>query len=466
MKFLSSAYAVTECVADASDVARDGLGGSVLTTQMPSVPSSQATSKTHPTATSLLAGDAGAPPPPTASTSATTPPLVEWTLYGSKLDLTHFKKTHPGGDLALILGAGRDCTELFEQYHLRPPTKTLLKWGVTPPPRDAFHADLLAAAAALPNTKATTWHIFVSTLTAAITLAAWVGWAHGSYVALFIVPVANWLLSVNVAHDAAHFAFSTSPLLNELLALLSCPLLFNTSHWYLQHNVSHHIYTNEPGKDLDLSHFMPFARLHAGTKWKPAFARNVAWVAFGFSFAALAESMFFPFFTKYKRKQLGEVKYVNARTRIGSAVQMSISLAVILLPYFWFSLPKAILFATVPFAITSFLFMSISQISHVQEVAQGATTKEEHWTRRQVKSSLDYSQDSHLVSYLTGGLNSQGLHHLLPFLSSSRFVDFYPTYRRICKKHDIQIHESKSFFHSYYSFWMHVGALSEPLVMH
>jgi hypothetical protein len=52
-------------------------------------------------------------PPPTETKQRT------WTLYGEEYDFTHFLKAHPGGELALKMVEGKDCTSFFEQYHLR-----------------------------------------------------------------------------------------------------------------------------------------------------------------------------------------------------------------------------------------------------------------------------------------------------------------------------------------------------------
>jgi acyl-lipid (7-3)-desaturase (Delta-4 desaturase) len=45
----------------------------------------------------------------------------KWTVYrGQAYDLTSFMKRHPAGSWLLNLAVGRDCTALFESYHLRP----------------------------------------------------------------------------------------------------------------------------------------------------------------------------------------------------------------------------------------------------------------------------------------------------------------------------------------------------------
>ena len=394
----------------------------------------------------------------------------EWVLYGQTYTLDDFLQHHPGGDLALLLGAGRDATTLFEQYHSFPQRSAAALARQTPssgapapplPPHDAFHADLLAAARALPHgTKATPAHAALCACLAVACAALWAAWARGSVPALLVLPLLQWLLSVNVAHDAGHFAFCASPRANELLALLSSPLLFHMSHWYLQHNVSHHGHTNQLGHDIDLSHFAPWARLTRAAPWRLLHAAQVAVVAAAFCTACIAETLVFPFLAPCKRRQLGEAAHVHARTRAAGALQYAASLAVLLLPFARLPLPAALAFALYPFVATSLLFMCVTQVSHVQAAAQAPQAPGTHWARAQVAASVDYAQGSRLVTFLTGGLNSQGLHHCLPFLSSSRFVDFYPQYRAICEKHGVAILETRGLGESLGMFWGHVGALA------
>lgn len=39
---------------------------------------------------------------------------------GKAYDITSYVNSHPGGSQLLRLAIGRDCTALFESYHLRP----------------------------------------------------------------------------------------------------------------------------------------------------------------------------------------------------------------------------------------------------------------------------------------------------------------------------------------------------------
>lgn len=45
---------------------------------------------------------------------------IKWTIYrGIAYDITSFIPRHPGGEWLVNLAVGRDCTALFESYHLR-----------------------------------------------------------------------------------------------------------------------------------------------------------------------------------------------------------------------------------------------------------------------------------------------------------------------------------------------------------
>ena len=120
---------------------------------------------------------------------------------------------------------------------------------------------------------------------------------------------------------------------------------------------------------------------------------------------------------------------------------------------------KAAFFAFYPYVIGSILFMTFTQVTHINQVVQN-NQKWKHWTHQMVDTSLDYSQDSFFWTYVSGGLNMQGLHHCLPSLSSSHYKEFYPIYRQVCKKHNIHIHETRSLYTALKLYFSHMKNLS------
>jgi len=413
--------------------------------------------------------------------------MGEWTIYGEKLDLEAFKSIHPGGELTLLLGEGRDCTRLFEQYHLRNNNHTLMlkslarKQGLTidPSVQDPFHADLLRALQLFTYDYTTTpFMLGVILLLGLADAWAWIGWIQGSWLACLLLPFIHWVFVVNVAHDAAHFAFSNSVWVNEIAALVSSPLYFNTAFWYLQHNISHHTHTNEVGLDIDLYHGAPWTRFHPLDRWTGVHRIQIATVAgMDFLWATFAETYLYPTFMLMRnstsKRFFGDYEKVLLYNTRGLVIQLILGGAVVLWPLLAFSLLKAAVFILYPHFAAGIIFMTITQISHIQEATQRAVTdagssssssSSSRWVRQMVESSLDYSQDSLFWTIVTGGLNMQSLHHCMPALSSSRYRAFYPHFRAVCKKHGVAINEVSDIWTAIGLYWAHIYRLSLPKI--
>ena len=393
----------------------------------------------------------------------------DWIIYGKSYDLRDFLKRHPGGELALRLGQGRDCTILFEQYHVLNENHMRMLRGfgtVEAGPADAFYKELKEALRKLDDIKTTPLMCMFLLLMFGVNCWAWLGWFFGSWASVLALPFVNWLLTVNMAHDAGHFAFSRHALLNEAAALFSAPLFYNTAYWYLQHNVSHHMNTNHVENDIDLHHLEALVRSHALHRWFPVHRYQILSVsALNSVLTTFSENVLFPlqllFSHAVNSRFFGIVQPTFEYTRVSMFVQLGLAGGVVVYPFFAFGLClKAFFFALWPYMIGSLLFITVTQISHIQEETQRQAAWP-HWSHQMVDTSLDYSQDSALVTLLTGGLNMQGLHHCVPGLSSSRFQQVYPIYRALCQKHGLVIHEAPSPWEAIRRYWVHMYRLSK-----
>jgi len=405
----------------------------------------------------------------------------KWTIYGKSYDLNHFLKWHPGGELALLLGKGRDCTVLYEQYHVmnnnhlktlqavadKQGLGTISGEGSQSSP-DPFFTELCEMVRNLPDTK-TSWEMCALLLAVGWgTTAAWIGWFQGSWAACILLPWVHWLLMVNMAHDGGHFAFSKNPTINNYAASVAAPLYYNSTYWYLQHDVSHHSYTNNVEHDIDLYHLAPIVRFHREQEWKGYHTFQIGTVAIiNFIWATFAETVFFPFMLLAEdsttKRFFGHSKSVLDYTRTTMFFQLGLCGLLVSYPFFiwgpWFF--KAWFFAIYPYAMASMIFMTITQISHIQAEAQAPRLdKGKHWSHYMVDSSVDYAQDSIFWTVFTGGLNMQSLHHCVPVLSSSRYREFYPKFRALCVKHGLVIHEVPNIWDAVISYWAHIWKLS------
>eukprot|EP00928_Gymnodinium_smaydae_P089693 TRINITY_DN73605_c0_g1_i1.p1 TRINITY_DN73605_c0_g1~~TRINITY_DN73605_c0_g1_i1.p1 ORF type:complete len:472 (-),score=43.83 TRINITY_DN73605_c0_g1_i1:453-1868(-) len=418
-----------------------------------------------------------------------------WRIHGLDYDLSSFARLHPGGEVAVDLGKGLDCTKLFDSYHLMTEVHkhVLGKYAcngqakivhlsqahdssparsskLVTLPVSAFQADLkellwqhFKRPKAGLSHKAKTSHSLLMGAVVGMYAIAWLGWIHGSYCALLVLPFLAWLVMANMAHDGSHFAVSNHPVVNALCLYASSPLYYTDSTWYMQHVVSHHLETNDYSADVDLHH-------HKDVRWHPQKPKdndlqgwkNVLLHLTAFLAATFMLAVVQPFnkfivpgvcqhlglnapnlygastvFEKVIDRQI-IVGFATVRRLIVNTLLWVWAVAVLLYPA-WLYGPfsrKAILFSVYPYIVSGTLFMIVTQISHIQKETQtNAAITEKDFFKRQAMTSLDYSCNSLLWSFLTGGLNMQSLHHVAPIIHSSHYVDLYPQYYKLCVKH-------------------------------
>jgi delta11-fatty-acid desaturase len=181
---------------------------------------------------------------------ADTKPQHTWLIDGKAYDFTNFE--HPGGPVALNLGRDRDVSQLFRSYHpfSQKPEKLLAKYLIRdestpqPNPQELFDWDRespffnelrteVSKVIDLKNVK-TDWaratQYAIMSVCAIVTLPAFIG---GAWWALFVCPFLVWLMSVNIMHDASHFALSYNWRINHwacyLFPFISSPFTYDIS---------------------------------------------------------------------------------------------------------------------------------------------------------------------------------------------------------------------------------------------
>jgi len=416
-------------------------------------------------------------------------PAGLWRIHGRDYDLTPFAQAHPGGELPLRLSRGTDCTDLFESYHVMRDMhkKVLSKYATsgkicasTEATSDQVNSSSVSAFRTELHRvvrehfhgrpfahKAKFGHTTLMCIVLMAYAAAWVGWLQGSYLATLALPFLGWLMMANLAHDGSHFAVSRHPRVNQLCVYASSPLFYTDTTWVVQHVVSHHLETNCPQGDVDLHH-------HGQVRWHPALARNgrltgarnLLWHATAFLGSTMLMALVQPasvfLVPGLCERWTGSVPValeklwgsnpimdgaMRARIREGGLVTGPRLLANALLwgwaasvhPYAVWAhgfTAKAMFFGLYPFLMSSVMFMVVTQVSHVQPETQTPEVLEnEDFLQRQALSSLDYGAGSVLWGFLTGGLNTQSLHHVMPSVHSSHYPDLYPKFHAVCERH-------------------------------
>jgi len=246
---------------------------------------------------------------------------VRLVVHGACLELPDaFVSEHPGGEKLLRQASLlADATPLFESYHaptargagsIRTLARTfeLDKDSLDPQALEAleaarkaphytyssrgFYADVTQDVRAFfaarsgeghgtkTSHKATTWWA----LKALALLAAWGWWARcacalsartqasvgddhisgsrfGAWLSGFVLGWLSIMLGFVVMHDASHYAVSSKPLVNEVLAaVVNLSYLWAPTVWLGHHVAGHHSFTGELKYDPDVVHGRPLVR--------------------------------------------------------------------------------------------------------------------------------------------------------------------------------------------------------------
>ena len=176
-------------------------------------------------------------------------------IHSKYYDLSNFK--HPAGEIPLQLAADRDATELCESHHLFSDREMLMKilskyeipatkelqiadneiydWDDTL--NSEFSKELrgvMKETFGKSGIKARVSDWLIMSGLFAIYLYNLYYYYQGNYVALLLYPLSLWVFTVNVYHDASHFALSKNPLINRLGTCTA--LMFSLTYcWYHQH---------------------------------------------------------------------------------------------------------------------------------------------------------------------------------------------------------------------------------------
>jgi linoleoyl-CoA desaturase len=404
----------------------------------------------------------------------------EWIIYGRRYNLKPWYEQHPGGTFPLRATKGSDCTGLFESCHTFIDRNVLLQMlaqfeikngiGADQPSMvydDPFYDDLKKMARehfrgkGKGAHKMPKWNLY---LCLAVLGIYWfliyhmvTNPANSCITICCIVPVGllSWCMTGSLMHDASHNALVRRPWLNRILSHAAFPFGVNVTAWHIQHVMSHHIYTNEHEHDVDLHHFEPVITLKSGVG-KVHFLLHYLRLAYILS-TAIPHLMFVvPYGLLFGQtdpahghKQYDYMPSINAhRAELRWEIVGEMTAQML----FWGMCAcyqgalGALCVNLSVYVISSYAFSFFTQVSHLQEECfVDAKTKEKlSFAKRQVASSTDFSADSGFWGQISGGLNTQAIHHCFPSISAVHLRAMYPKFRQVCKAHGVELKEAAS----------------------
>jgi len=120
-----------------------------------------------------------------------------------------------------------------------------------------------------------------------------------------------------------------------------------------------------------------------------------------------------------------------------------IALPIYILPFSWeFIIAVFIL----NHFIVSLLFVGVLGVSHLSDFVHHPIPSKENkldisWPKLQMLTSVDYNVDSVFLNWTLGGFNAHALHHLLPNVCHTHYLELTPIFRRLARKYNISYME-------------------------
>lgn len=422
-----------------------------------------------------------------------------FTIHNKRYSIpADFIARHPGGVDAILLGRGRNCTELFESYHSLSdaPQAMLQKYYVEDAkPGDADYDDTFSwtgpECAFYTDLKQEVRKVLKKTNGGSFPSSYKCPWSKAAVLACFcflcflcgfgshiqwnalmcmLLPVFYWMGPACMLHDGTHFALSSAPWVNATLARLGS---YHSSPfaWMHQHVIGHHAHTNLFQRDPDLRAFEgsdPHTLYgHRLTPFAPYFHAYRRWLRSLFvtmPFSCIQPSI----------KQDANV-WINGHYDHCVAVttpppQWRLVLHLIVRTIMWSALlvwpfiaapswRQAFFHALFPPFLYGCLYYVFSQVSHIQEDCFHPQAPRD-WARHQCSTSLDWGVDSVLARYASIALNMQTVHHLFPQVDSAHYATIRPVLEAVATKHNIKLNQTTTIWQALKQHFVHIYSIN------
>jgi len=277
------------------------------------------------------------------------------------------------------------------------------------------------------------------------------------FVLLLTVPMSGWLalslvvligigkagVGMGVMHDAVHGSYSKKKWVNEMMSVSMYLLGSNVFNWKVNHNGTHHTFTNIDGLDIDIASHGPI-RLSEHSPVKKAHRFQHVYAFFLYGLLTLSK-MVNDFVQLAKFNKSG----ITRQHRLNPTVEM-VKLAVFKALYLFafIGLPLLLTSYNVWQVLGAFVLMHwvtgciLTVVFQLAHVVQGATQPmpnkdgaiENDWIVHELETTYNFARNNHWLGWYVGGLNFQVEHHLFPHICHVHYPQIAPIVERTVRE--------------------------------
>ncbi|MFC4110793.1 fatty acid desaturase family protein [Micromonospora zhanjiangensis] len=214
---------------------------------------------------------------------------------------------------------------------------------------------------------------------------------------------------VSILHHGGHRHFSRNDWINSLWVQVACPVGLWVGHWGLKHRVHHRFpaaYPDDPFTSAStLFRFHPSAPHKIYHRWQHYYvllAYTTYWII-----DQASQLTFLVTGSTYGRHGL------RMKGRWPGYCWEKACFALTIAPYLYFF---GVGFVERFFVTVTIGSLAASILVSMNHISLGARVAEQHSDWRQIvaDSTVNYSIDSTMIGFLSGGLNTHSVHHLMP----------------------------------------------------
>jgi linoleoyl-CoA desaturase len=278
-----------------------------------------------------------------------------------------------------------------------------------------------------------------------------------------IIGMLHGFIGVNISHDALHNAYSPYSKVNKCLGYTFDFVGLSSYVWKVTHNFHHHIYTNVPGVDHDISHTV-LLRFSPADKhyW---FHRYQQFYTFFFYCITGANWIFYSdhkwFIEEQKKRRIPthEVIAFYFFKMVNFTMFLIIPMIVMTLPW-W-----QILIGFIALQLAGGFFISvIFQLAHMVEGLEypepnSEGVMENQWAAHEMLTTCNFATKNRFLNYVCGGLNFQVEHHLFPYICHIHYKDLSPIVKQTAHEFGLPYNENPTFTQAIISHYRHLKKL-------
>jgi fatty acid desaturase len=386
------------------------------------------------------------PPVPTPMPMPTSRADV-WRLAGKSYNLAPFAQRHPGGTRLIRDTMGADITYLVQSYHsgwspgkvsrlihdFEVPDETAWPPIAWDPIVATIQRDLSRAGVDVVRDKTPWFGVLYYLVLGTLYLLTLVMWLYA--------PTPQWAVALGVLgflwggllqHEGSHSALTRTTWVNNLARYAIFPWS-PPGEWFRRHIIQHHQYTNTLMDEDVQTDRSSLIRHHHTSPWK-----------------------------KLHALQMVTVSLFSVTMSLGYAPG-ALAVAQMAIVYLHWWLHASVVSAVLPFAAFGFVFIQVTQLSHIQADCFSTVLEPYPTTfvKHQVSTAVDYQHDNFWVAGLCIFLNYQTYHHLFPGMSHFQLYTKKPMIDRILAAHDIQV-RTLTFGQALSGYWSYLARLSVP----